>query len=415
LTNSNGNAHPQRRQAALSSPLAEELERIFAGIPYQELLRIILQEKTRAFSPLGRFGYRLEWLLKAVVASHYLGVKSTAAIVRRLQEDEDLTLVCGFHPEDIPHRTTFSRFIGKLRRHQRLLDECLNQTTTELKLFLPGFGEMVAVDSTPVRSHSNPNREPKSDPQAGWIAKEGDSEHKKYIFGYKLHAIVDVKYELPVYKKQTMAEVQDVEMMLPFLNEAREALPWFEPKAVIGDRGYDSHDNFEGIVKDFHADPIIPLIAKGGGSVPEVTGTPAVPKCAAGLPLIYRGWDKSRGLKYQCPEVAGKASCPMLLKCDLADPRRILWVRPVHDYRRFGYRIKRGTDEWKELYRKRVAVERCFSGLKDFRRLEDHCFRYFDRINTHTTLSVLTMQAMALAEAKAGRTERVRVRARQVG
>jgi hypothetical protein len=105
----------------------------------------------------------------------------------------------------------------------------------------------------------------------------------------------------------------------------------------------------------------------------------------------------------------------MLLKCDLADPRRILWVRPVHDYRRFGYRIKRGTDEWKELYRKRVAVERCFSGLKDFRRLEDHCFRYFDRINTHTTLSVLTMQAMALAEAKAGRTERVRVRARQVG
>jgi IS5 family transposase len=354
-------------------------------------------------------------MLKGVVASHYLGVKSTAAIVRRLQEDETLTLACGFNPKDIPHRTTFSRFIGKVRRHQDLLDKCLNTTTSELRVFLPGFGEVVAVDSTPVRTHSNPRKERVSDPQAGWIVKEGDGEHKEYHFGYKLHAIVDVKYELPLFKKQTMAEVQDVEMMMPLLKEARETLPWFAPEAVLGDRGYDSHDNFEGIVKDFHADPIIPLVAKGGGSVPDVTGTPAAPQCAAGLPLIYRGWDKSRGLKYQCPEVAGKAFCPMLFKCDLADPKRILWVRPVHDYRRFGHRIKRGTEEWKETYRKRVAAERVFSGLKDFRRLEAHCFRYFDRINTHTTLSVLTMQAMALAEAKAGRIERVRVRARQVG
>ena len=89
-------------------------------------------------------------------------------------------------------------------------------------------------------------------------------------------------------------------------------------------------------------------------------------------------------------------------------------MRPVHDYRRFGFRIKRGTEEWKDLYHKRVAAERVNSGLKEFRRLEGHCFRLFDRINTHTTLSVLTMQAMALAQAKAGRTERVRVRARQV-
>lgn len=414
MTTFNDNAYPERRQVTFSSPLAEELEGIFASIQYQELLRAILQERTRAFSPLGRFGYPLEWLLKGVVASHYLGVKSTAAIVRRLQEDEVLALTCGFDPENIPHRTTFSRFIGKLRRYQHLLDACLNQAATELSQLLPGFGEIVAVDSTPVRTHSNPNKETKSDPQGGWIVKEGDGEHKKYIFGYKLHLITDVKYELPVYKKQTKAEVQDVEMMLPPLKEAREVLPWFAPKAVIGDRGYDSHDNFEGIVKDFQADPIIPLIAKGGGSVPEVTGTPAAPVCAAGLPLIYRGWDKSRGLKYQCPEAAGKASCPILLGCTLADPKRILWVRPVHDYRRFGFRIKRGTDEWKEIYRKRVSAERCFSGLKDFRRLEDHCFRYFDRINTHTTLSVLTMQAMALAEAKAGRTNRVRVRARQV-
>lgn len=28
-----------------------------------------------------------------------------------------------------------------------------------------------------------------------------------------------------------------------------------------------------------------------------------------------------------------------------------MWVRPVHDYRRFGYRVKRGTEQWARLYR----------------------------------------------------------------
>jgi IS5 family transposase len=282
LTNYYDNAYDDRRQVTLSSPLVEELEGIFASIPYQELLDAILKERTRAFSPLGRFGYPLEWLLKGVVASHYLGVKSTAAIVRRLQEDEVLAVTCGFNPDEIPHRTIFSRFIGKLRRFQPLLDACLNQITTELRAFLPGFGDIVAVDSTPVRSHSNPNKNPVSDPQAGWIVKEGDGEHKEWHFGYKLHLITCVKHELPVYKKQTKADVQDVEFLLPLLQEAKQVLPWFAPGAVIADRGYDSHDNFEGVVKDFQADPIIQITAKGGGSVPEVSGTPAAPKCAPG-------------------------------------------------------------------------------------------------------------------------------------
>jgi len=409
------NAYEERRQVALRSPLGEELEGIFASIPYKELLNAILLERTRAFSPLGRLGYPLEPLLKGIVASHYLGVKSTSAIVRRLQEDEILALICGFDPDDIPHYKAFCRFIKKLRRFQHLLDACLNQTTTELKGFLPGFGEVVAVDSTPVRSHSNPNKKPISDPQAGWIPKETGGEREEWHFGYKLHLITCVEHKLPVYKKLTMADVQDVEFLLPPLKEAREVFRWFNPSAIISDRGYDSHDNFKGVVEDLQADPIIGLIAKGGGDVLEISGTPAAPVCAAGLPLIYRGWDKDRGLKYQCPEVARKAYCPMPLKCDLGNPKRTLWVQPVHDYRRFGWRIKRGTDEWKALYRKRVpAVEHVNSRLKETRRLEAHCFRTFDKINTHTTLSVLVMQAAALAKAKAGRMDELRVCVRPV-
>lgn len=47
--------------------------------------------------------------------------------------------------------------------------------------------------------------------------------------------------------------------------------------------------------------------------------------------------------------------------------------------------------------------------------LEDHCFRGFDRINIHCTLSILVMQALALAKARAGQMDEIRVCVRQVG
>ena len=393
------------------SPVVVELEDIFASIPYNHLLDTILLERTRFFSPLGRLGYSLEALLRGVLASYYLGLKSTAHIVRRLQEDPVLAITCGFNPRSIPHRSTFSRFIKKLMKHQGLVDQCLNHMTAELKPLLPDFGKIVAVDSTPVRSHSNSWKDPPSDPEAGKIAKGGSGKDTEWHFGYRLHLNIDANYELPISKRLTLAKTQDVQMMLPLLKETREELPWFKPQVVIADAGYDSRGNFEGVVKEFDADPIIALKPRAGGLLPEVTGTSAAPHGPCGLSLVYRGWDKNKGILYECPERAGKAVCPLLLKCGL----KTIWVRPVHDYRRFGYRIKRGTEEWKELYRKRVSIERVNSRLKETRRLETHCFRGFDRINIHTTLSVLVMQAVALAKAKAGQMDELRMCVRQVG
>lgn len=93
----------------------------------------------------------------------------------------------------------------------------------------------------------------------------------------------------------------------------------------------------------------------------------------------------------------------------------MIWLNQGQDYRRFGHTVKRGTDEWTTLYRKRSSSERVFSRLKQTRRLEEHCFRGFDRLNAHTTLSVLVMQALALAKAKDGRVEDIRECVRQVG
>jgi hypothetical protein len=151
---------------------------MFSSIPYENLLKTILLERTRAFSPLGRLGYPLEPLLRGLLAAYYIPLRSTAQVVRRLQDDPVLAMTCGFVPGHVPHRKAFSRFQKKLRKYQHMVDECLNQVTTELGSWLPGFGSVVVVDSTPVRSHSNGNKEPASDSEAGWVYKEGDEKKK---------------------------------------------------------------------------------------------------------------------------------------------------------------------------------------------------------------------------------------------
>ena len=414
MTIINDSADTESCQAVLgglleNTPLATELDGIFDCIPYRELESAILAKRTRAFSPLGRYGYPIPMLLKAYISGYVLGVRNTNDLIRRLQEDPILSTICGFDYEKPPCRRTFIRFIKKLVEHQDLLDKCLNEITNKLGEVLPNFGQHVAVDATPVHSHSNPDNKIISDPEAGWIIKEGN-EHKKWVWGYRLNLVVDATWELPVAKQTSLHSESEKAVVIPLLSKAKSEFPWFNPQAVICDKGYDSSTIYESIVKDIGADPIINMRGRAGGDSPEITGSSAAPCCPGGLPLIYRSWDKEKGLQYQCPERTGRAICPLAEKCTI----KMMWVKPVHDYRRFGYRIKRGTEEFKTIYRKRVAVERVNSRLKDKRRLEAHCFRGLEKINLHCTLAVLTMNAMALAKVRAEKTNEMRYTARSI-
>ncbi len=110
------------------TPLSTELDEIFNCIPYQKLIKAMYDDKTKkAFSPLGRPNYPFETMLKAYLASYVAGVTSTNALIRGLQENPILAMVCGFDTtEPLPHRTTFNRFFNKLIEYQLLVDECLN-------------------------------------------------------------------------------------------------------------------------------------------------------------------------------------------------------------------------------------------------------------------------------------------------
>jgi len=384
------------------SPLVEELTEIFDSVPFQKLVK-----RLRAYRWTGRPGYNPETVLKALLVGYYKSIGTLAELARYLEDHREIASVCGFRDDELtPSRSTLSRFISRLGEHQDLLDECLKIIADSFRELLPDFGKVIAIDCTSVPTYSNPDNEPVSDKEAGWIVREG-SERKQWEFGYRLHLIVDADWELPIAKEVTLAGDNEKKATLPLLKKAKANLPWFKPDAIIADKAYDKYGHYEAIVKDFDAEPII---KHAKHSECELTGLPAAPICPGGLPMIYRSWDSKKGLQYACPEKAGRAICLLAEGCTI----KTTWIRPVKDYRQFGYHITRGSEEWQALYRKRVAVERCNSRLKETRRLAKHQFRGFKRISVHATLGVLAMMAVALSKAKHGKLEEVRVCARKM-
>ncbi len=131
-------------------------------------------------------GFPLRALWSAYIASFVLNLPHTNALIRRLEDDPNLRAICGFRNK-LPHRTTFNRFIRRLSHHTILVEDALATLTDDLKGLLPDLGDVVAIDSTTVRTHGNPNRKVKSDPEASWTAKNSPRAKeggKEWHYGY---------------------------------------------------------------------------------------------------------------------------------------------------------------------------------------------------------------------------------------
>lgn len=65
----------------------------------------------------GRKGYPVWTLWRCVLAKHYLGLPSTAALIRILHRNPFIARACGIEsPQAIPVKSTFSKFYVKLFR-----------------------------------------------------------------------------------------------------------------------------------------------------------------------------------------------------------------------------------------------------------------------------------------------------------
>ena len=362
----------------------------------------------------GRPGYPLRPLWRAYLASFVLNLDSTNDLIRLLRQDRIFRRLCGFG-DKLPHRTTFNRFISRLACHPELVEESRTNITNKLKELLPDLGEEVAVDSTAVRTHANPNRKTLSDPEATWMPKTSATSKtgKEWYYGYKLHMVVDANHGVPLATKITTGSVNDSPELPSVIDKARKTLGWFGPKYAMADKGYDAKTNYQ-YLYDSGIEPVI-LIRRPSNTVLRdgIYTDAGTPTCLGQVPMEYVRSDPERGHLYRC-RAGGchlmDSRVGLVTRCDDE-----VWEDPSKNLRLFGtIELRRDSSEWRALYRKRQAIERTFKSLKQSRRLERHCTRGQRQITLHCLMSVLSYQATALVTAKAGRPARMRWMVAQV-
>ena len=258
-------------------PIVEELQNLFARLDDSELLAALQGPARR-----GPKGHSVRTLWHCFLTKHYLGLPSTAALIRTLRNNPFVARACGIaSPNDIPHEATFSRFFAKLtRRHNsaRCFKEVSRSLVRRHYAELPGFGDRVAIDSTTLKAWSNGARNPKSDIEAGWSIKVGTRGTRESTYGYKLHLVADCEHELPIGINLSPGNTHDSQRASHALWDARRSYQRFRPHYILGDSAYSGKDFIQLVERQYHSTPVVKfnrshrsLIAKDAGfeSTPE--------------------------------------------------------------------------------------------------------------------------------------------------
>jgi len=162
----------------------------------------------------------------------------------------------------------------KLIKKQELINRMFEEVVEELKRYLPDFGRHLAIDSKKIETYAHGRRDSResSDPEADWgyktyNGKRADGSLWEKIsswFGYKLHLLVDVTYELPVGYRVTKASRADIEEMIPLVKDAKEK-HFREIETLAGDKAYDSAPHNEVLYDEHGRKPVIDIQDTWGG------------------------------------------------------------------------------------------------------------------------------------------------------
>ena len=376
-----------------------------SGFPDLKELRDILKEVDiapleRALDKpegsVGRRPYPRGPIIRAFLSMPFMGIADLSSLRKKLMNDPALRYSCGFITR-VPSRWTFSRVYGRLKEMPELTDGCLEAGVARLREYLPDLGKEVAVDSTLVKTNSNPNRTPVSDPEAspGIKLQASAPGDKLQRFGFKYHIVDDVNAGVPLKVIVTTGSAHDTNYLIPLI----EGLG-YKPKVVIADRGYDSVKNNLWL----HRQGIAPVIhkrnpPKGYHTRGRMCYSPrGTPLCECGHERPFIGIDLNTGERIYGPVEGCNRGGKLegLSMCDVE-----VRVNPESDIRLVGGAIRRDSDEWNAMYfRKRPSVERVFSLWKQRNVLESHSFRGLTRIRLLSQLYAIMQVAAKIAAMK---------------
>ena len=208
------------------SPEILRLERVLAVLPDGELLDALVAERAGK-----RNDYPIVAVWNSLIAGIVFGHDSVASLIRELRRNAELRLICGFDPlggeEVVPNAWQYSKFFKKLFANAELVDAMFERLVERVRELLPDFGAHLAIDGKALPAYG------RKDADADWGSKtyrgvkEDGTPYKKVKswFGYKLHLIVDVDYELPIGYEVTKASEADVNRMMPMIESLGDEHP----------------------------------------------------------------------------------------------------------------------------------------------------------------------------------------------
>jgi hypothetical protein len=423
------------------SPEILRLKRVLDVMPDEELM--IALRKDRAGK---RDDYPVHVLWNTLLAAVIFGHETVASLRRELFRNAELREVCGCEAiqgqELVPPEPVYSRFFVKLFRHADLIEAMFKKLVDRLAELLPDYGQELAVDGKALPTWG------RKDAEADWGAKtqrgtkkDGTPfENLKRWFGYKLHLMVDVNYELPVAFELTRSSVAESPRLMPMVEKFKEEHPrvYERAKSLAANRGYDDGADKAKLWDEHQIVPLIdtrnmrqeqggsrmrPLDEKRSDTI-YTSGTGEVcckvdpfaaqeeKKYAA---MAFMGFEKDRGtLKFRCPAAAYGLECRNREACRCApltrdgDYGRVMRIKLDEQDRRLFMPAHRHSRTFEKGYNKRSAIERVNSRLDQVYGFERHAIKGMKKMKLRVSLAMMVMLATAVAWIEIGEKQKMR-------
>ena len=373
------------------SPSLKTVREFLAAVPDGALLAGLQQWRGR-----GRNDYPVTTLWGTVLLTILLRHPTFEACLGELRRNAGLRRLIGIDSEArVPKSWNVSRFLEGLGHepHRTRLREIFDAMVRRLGTVVEDLGVQTAGDASWLSARRERSRNPSGraeglPPPAGGRKEYTDDEGKvvKVVewFGYKFHVLVDTRHEVILAYQVTSVKAGDNQVLPDLLKQAQGNLPKERIKTLAYDKAADDGK----VHRCLHKAKVKPLIqireqwtetrermlpGHDGNSniVYDEAGTVYCYDKVSTSPVRHRmayiGHEAKRGtLKYRCPAMHGRWSCPSHTRCN-AGKRYGLTTRVKReiDLRRFPP-IPRATKQFERLYKGRTAVERVIARTKIF-------------------------------------------------
>jgi hypothetical protein len=384
----------------------------------------------------GRFPCSRPALLRTFVYKNIRCLPSLTELFIELNEHSNISATCGLDPSKaIPSVERFSSFLHDTP------NSSLQNVRMDLVKQLASAGEItfkyLSGDSCPIlanvkennlktiaRDRFDKSKIPKGDPECrlGTIVTFPSPNQKKiqYFWGYRNHVINDAFSELPIHEITKPAHVGESPLLIPNLREIVSTYnlnPDHQIDAFIADAAYDSVQNFEFIVKELKAKPIIAENPRNKNPQDLKLSRRGYPCCIAGFEMVSRGifkdskQDRIRH-KFICPIRGSKKFakqhpvCPWWHPKFLAGKGCITYLRVDADDS-IRKNIDRHSPEFKKLYNLRTSSERIFSRLLSIF-MQHPTVKGLNATANLCTIAHITVLAVALTAVNIDQKDKIR-------